>query len=147
MHKLDDLDHMILTLLKANAKLGTKTIADKIGLSVTPTFERIRRLERLGIITGYHAKLSASKLGFGLKVICQISLKSHNIELIEQFEQAVKTLSEVSSFHHMAGNIDYLLFIEVADMDAYQDFLRTKLASIPNIANVQSSFVMKTLKD
>lgn len=147
MHKLDDQDHLILALLKANAKLGTKTIADKIGLSVTPTFERIRRLERLGIITGYHAKLSAAKLGFGLKVICQISLKSHNIELIEQFEQAVKALVEVSSFHHMAGNVDYLLFIEVADMDAYQDFLRTKLASIPNIANVQSAFVMKTLKD
>lgn len=147
MTQLDEIDKQILQLVSVNAKLGTKEIAASIGLSITPTFERIKRLERKGIILGYVAKLDRNQIGKGLQVYCQASLKSHNLELIEQFENAIKEHDEIVTCHHIAGNIDYFLYIEVADMEEYHIFLRTKLAAIPNIANVQSSFVMQTLKE
>lgn len=144
--QLDDIDRKILRLLSKNAKLGNKEIAAEIGLSITPTFERIKRLERNGVIQAYEAKLDKKKIGKGLHVLCQVSLKAHNLELLVGFEDEVVYLSEVSACYHIAGNYDYLLSIEVKDMDEYQMFLKEKLASIPNIANVQSSFVMSTLK-
>jgi DNA-binding Lrp family transcriptional regulator len=143
---IDAIDQQIMQLLLSNSKLGTKEIAAKIGLSVTPTFERIKRLERKGIIKGYTAILDKKKIGKGLKVFCQVSLKSHNAEIIDGFEAEIIHLSEVSACYHIAGDFDYSLFIEVADMDEYQHFLKQKLANIPNIANVQTAFVMSTLK-
>lgn len=145
-YELDPIDSEILELLSKNGKLGNKEIAAKIGLSTTPTFERIRRLERKGIIKGYVAVLDKTKIGKGLKVFCQVSLKSHNLEIIEGFEKAVIHLNEVSACYHIAGDFDYSLFIEVTDMEEYQIFLKQKLANIPNIANVQTAFVMSTLK-
>lgn len=147
MVQLDDIDRKILLLLKRNAKLGTKEIAAAVGLSVTPTFERIRRMERKDVIVGYTTRINRNAIGKTLQVYCQISLKSHNLDLIEKFEQAIVELEEVVSCHHIAGNIDYLLYIEIESMESYQDFLRNKLAIIPNIANVQTSFVMKSLKE
>lgn len=144
--QLDAIDLQILELLTKNGKLGNKEIAAVIGLSTTPTFERIKRLERKGIIKGYTAILDKKKIGKGLQVFCQVSLKSHNAEIIDGFEAEIIHLSEVSACYHIAGDFDYSLFIEVADMDEYQHFLKQKLANIPNIANVQTAFVMSTLK-
>lgn len=144
--QLDELDRKIITLLKLNSKMGNKEIAAEIGLSLTPTFERIKRMERHGVIIGYSVVLDKKKVNKGLHVLCQVSLKAHNLELLVGFENEVVHLNEVSACYHIAGNYDYLLSIEVKDMDEYQKFLKEKLASIPNIANVQSSFVMSTLK-
>ena len=144
--QLDAIDLQILDLLSKNGKLGNKEIAAVIGLSTTPTFERVKRLERKGIIKGYRAILDKKIIGKGLKVFCQVSLKSHNAEIIDGFEAEIVHLSEVSACYHIAGDFDYSLFIEVADMDEYQQFLKQKLANIPNIANVQTAFVMSTLK-
>ena len=144
--QLDAIDLQILDLLTKNGKLGNKEIAAVIGLSTTPTFERIKRLERKGIIKGYTAILDKKKIGKGLQVFCQVSLKSHNAEIIDGFEAEIIHLSEVSACYHIAGDFDYSLFIEVSDMDEYQHFLKQKLANIPNIANVQTAFVMSTLK-
>ncbi len=144
--QLDTIDLQILDLLTKNGKLGNKEIAAVIGLSTTPTFERIKRLERNGIIKGYTAILDKKKIGKGLQVFCQVSLKSHNAEIIDGFEAEIIHLSEVTACYHIAGDFDYSLFIEVSDMDEYQHFLKQKLANIPNIANVQTAFVMSTLK-
>jgi Lrp/AsnC family leucine-responsive transcriptional regulator len=144
--QLDAIDLQILDLLSKNGKLGNKEIAAVIGLSTTPTFERVKRLERKGIIKGYSAILDKKIIGKGLKVFCQVSLKSHNAEIIDGFEKEIVHLSEISACYHIAGDFDYSLFIEVADMDEYQQFLKQKLANIPNIANVQTAFVMSTLK-
>jgi DNA-binding Lrp family transcriptional regulator len=143
---LDQIDKKILSILSTNSKMGNKEIAAEIGLSVTPTFERIKRLERHGVIKNYVAILDKKKIDKGLHVLCQVSLKAHNLDLLLGFENEIIHLNEVNSCYHIAGNYDYLLSIEVKDMDEYQDFLKQKLASIPNIANVQSSFVMSTLK-
>ena len=145
--KLDKLDHLILELLIGNSKLGMKEVANKIGLTVTPTYERIKRLERTGVIQGYTVTLNKKAIGKNLQIYCQVSLKEHNIELLSGFENEVVTLPQVSVCYHIAGDYDYALLIEVANMDAYQEFLRQKLATIPSIANVQSSFVMSAIKE
>lgn len=111
-----------------NSIMGNKEIAAEIGLSVTPTFERIKRLEHNSIIKNYMAILDKKKIDKGLNVLCQVSLKTHNLDLLLGFEDEIVDLSEVSSCYHIAGNYDYLLSIEVKDMDKYQDFLKQKLA-------------------
>ena len=142
METLDDLDYKLLDLLKKNAKAPTKYLASEIGLSVTPTFERIRRLERLGIITGYTVIVDKGKIEKGLRVLCQVSLKEHKEELIALFETEIKALDEVNECMHIAGNFDYLLIVEVKDIQAYEFFLKQKLAKLATISNVQSSFVL-----
>lgn len=144
--KLDAVDERIIELLTANAKLGNKEIAAKIGLTVTPTYERIKRLERIGLIQGYTLRLNKKMIGKGLKVQCLVSLKEHHLDLLRSFEDKIVHFREVSECYHIAGDYDYILVIEVRDMEEYQHFLKEKLASIPSISNVQSSFVMSTVK-
>ncbi len=145
-YQLDNLDKQIIDLLSENAKLSNKEIASKIGLTVTPTFERIKRLERIGMIKGYTVVLNKKMIGKGLKVQCLVSLKEHHLDLLKSFESKIVHFDEVSECYHIAGDYDYILVIEVGDMDEYQFFLKEKLASIPSISIVQSSFVMSTIK-
>lgn len=146
MASLDTIDQQIITLLQSNGKMNNKEVAGKIGLSVTPTFERIKRLERIGVIQGYTALINPKAIGKDLKVLCQVSLKSHQKEGIDVFESAIRELPEVSHAYHVAGATDYMLIIEVANMEVYQDFLKNQLARIPHIGQVNSSFVMSELK-
>jgi Lrp/AsnC family leucine-responsive transcriptional regulator len=146
MMALDGIDKQIIKLLQENGKMNNKEVAGKIGLSVTPTFERIKRLERMGVIEGYTAVINRKAIGKDLKVMCQVSLKSHEKEGIDVFESAIRELKEVSHAYHVAGATDYLLTIEVASMEVYQDFLKNQLARIPHIGQVNSSFVMSELK-
>ena len=85
-------------------------------------------------------------IGKGLKVQCLVSLKEHHLDLLKSFESKIVHFEEVSECYHIAGDYDYILVIEVGDMEEYQHFLKEKLASIPSISNVQSSFVMSNIK-
>lgn len=145
--ELDDIDRQILELLQCNAKWSNKEIADKVGLTVTPTYERIRRMERLGIISGYVATIDRSVLGKELQVFCQVSLRNHQLDALNEFEKLVVQLDEVTACYHVAGSVDYTLLIEVRDMEAYQHFLKNKLTAIPHIGQVHSNFVMTALKE
>lgn len=146
MKELDVIDEHIIALLQKNGKMNNKEVATKVGLSVTPTFERIKRLERLGVIQGYHATINRSFLGKALQVFCQVSLQSHQLDALEAFERSVVQLKEVESCYHVAGSVDYTLLVGVKDMEAYQYFLKNKLTRIPHIAQVHSNFVMTALK-
>lgn len=143
---MDSTDQQILNILKQNAKAGMKEIAQEIGLTVTPTYERVRRLERMGVIQAYTVKLDRKQVGRNLQVICQLSLKEHKLDLLRGFEERVVSLPQVAACYHTAGDHDYLMLIEVEDMEAYEDFLREQLTTIPSIANVKSSFVMREIK-
>ena len=145
--QLDKIDFAILECLKENAKQGNKSIASQVGLTVTPTYERIKRMERIGVIEGYSARLNKSKIGRKLQVFCLVSLKEHSLELLEVFEKKVVAFDEVTSCYHVAGSYDYTLLIETKDMEQYENFLKYKLTSIPYIGNVQSSFVMSAIKE
>lgn len=146
-YQIDEIDGKILELIKQNAKLGTKEIASKVGLTVTPTYERIKRLEKRGVIKSYIAVIDKKKQGFALSVLCNVQLKSHAAEFLDEFEEKIIHLEEVTDCFHIAGNFDYLLKVTIKDMDSYAVFVKEKLAVIPHIATVQSSFIMRTLKE
>lgn len=144
---LDEIDFKILKILKNKAKLPIKDISQKIGLSTTPVFERIKRMEQFKIIKGYTVVLDRNKVGRSLRVLCQISLKEHSKEAIELFETEVMKLEDVNECLHIAGNYDYLLAIEMKDVNAYERFLKEKLSVLSNISNVNSSFVLASVVD
>lgn len=146
MLELDQLDRRILSLLQENAKYTIKELSDKVGLSPTPVHERIKKLERLKVITGYHAKIDPAAVGLDLLVFCNVSLKQHSQEYLLRFEDEVLHFKEVLECFHTAGSFDYLLKIRVRDMSAYQDFIVNRLAVFEYIGKVESSFVMTVVQ-
>ena len=147
MNTLDTVDQQILMLLKKNTKMNIKEIALKVGLTATPTYDRIKRLEKKGIIKRYIVELNKEKLGLELTVFCQVTLQVHSKNLITQFENAVNKMPEVLGCYHVAGNFDYLLKIITPNIKSYQLFLKNKLSVLESVANVQSNFVMSAVKD
>ncbi|MDP3314304.1 Lrp/AsnC family transcriptional regulator [Lutibacter sp.] len=147
MISLDNTDKQIVNLLQQNSKVNIKEIALKIGLTQTPTYERIKRLEKSGIIKNYVAILDKEKAGFNVEVFCQVSLLVHSKELITKFEHAINKIDEVVECFHVAGNYDYLLKVIVKDMKSYQSFLKNKLSVLDSVSNVQSTFVMTSTKE
>lgn len=143
---LDPTDRHILNYLQHDAKLTNKEIADKLGKSVTPVYERIRRLEKEGYIRRYVALLDRQKAGISLLAFTNVQLKEHSYPMLKAFEKAIVKLAEVMECHHMTGSYDYLLKIGVRDMQEYQDFIINKLSRLANIGTVQSSFVMTEIK-
>jgi DNA-binding Lrp family transcriptional regulator len=146
MEKLDKLDKQILKLLQKDCSLNTKQIADKVGLTITPTYERIKRMEKTGVIENYVALLNKEKIGKSLMIFCNVSLQLHSKPLLKRFEQTVVKFDEVMECYHTAGTFDYLLKVVATDMNNYQDFITNKLAALENISHVQSSFVMTEVK-
>jgi len=147
MVNLDLTDKKILNLLQQNSKANIKEIALKIGLTQTPTYERIKRLEKTGVIKNYIAVLDKEKVGYSIEVFCQVTLLVHSKEMITRFENAINKIDEVMECFHVAGNYDYLLKVIVKDMNSYQAFLKNKLSVLDSVANVQSTFVMSSTKD
>ena len=144
---IDKIDVSLLNLLQRNTKLNTKELAQKVGLSVTPTYERIKRLEKEGYIKQYVAILDRKLIDKNLMVISFVSLILHSNDMQIEFEKSVIEYPEVIECFHVTGSYDYQLKVIVSDMEEYQAFIKNKLSSINNIANVQSSFVMSSLKD
>lgn len=146
MEAFDPIDKKILKVLQADARLNTKQIAGKIGLTVTPTYERLKKIEQSGVVKKYVALLDREKIGKTIVAFINVSLQLHSKPLINVFERAIVKVPEVMECFHVAGNFDYLLKVVVKDMNSYQNFLSNKLATIENIAHVQSSFVMTEIK-
>ena len=144
---IDKIDVSLLNLLQSNTKLNTKELAQKVGLSITPTYERIKRLEKEGYIKQYVAILDRKLIDKNLMVISFVSLILHSNDMQIEFEKSVIEYPEVIECFHVTGSYDYQLKVIVSDMEEYQAFIKNKLSSINNIANVQSSFVMSSLKD
>ena len=142
----DATDMRILKLLQLNGKLSAKEIAAKIDLTVTPTYERMKKIERSGIIKSVVALLDREQLQTKTIVFCNVSLQVHSLRVIQNFEKSVKKMAEVMECYHITGNYDYLLKVAVKDMNEYQHFLTQKLAIIENIAQVHSNFVMTDVK-
>lgn len=144
---LDAKDYEILGLLQENAKLTIREIASKIHLSPTPTHERIKRLEREGVIRQYVALLDNRKINKGIIVICQISLKEHNRRSAQEFIDAVLQFTEVTECYNISGDFDFMLKIVTSSMESYHSFSMNKLSEISGIAQTKSIFVMDTIKD
>jgi DNA-binding Lrp family transcriptional regulator len=143
---LDKDDILILHLLQHDSRMTNKEIADRIGKSVSPVYERIRRLENEGIIRQYVALLDRRKVNRGLCAYVNVQLKEHAAGMMSTFEKEVIRFNEVMECYHMTGHYDFLLKVEVKDMDAYYTFMRDHLATLSNVGTVQSFFVLNEAK-
>lgn len=143
---LDEIDLSILRLLQQNARMTVKELADNVHLSPTPVHERVKRMERSGVIKQYVALLDAAKVGKSLMVICYVSLQQHNKDAGTKFIQAILGMDEVLECLTISGQFDFMLKVVAADMDAYYNFHVNKLSAMDNVANVQSAFVMGVIK-
>ena len=146
MIKLDQVDHQILRILQENAKLTTKEVAASLGLSITPVYERIKRLERHKIIIKQVALVDRKKIGKKLIGFCNVSLNQHSKEQLQKFERDIIQFSEILECYHITGKFDYMIKIAVEDMDAYHVFTFNHLASLDNVGNVHTVFAMNDIK-
>ncbi len=144
--ELDAKDKKLINLLQEDCKKTTKQYADFLELSKTAVYERIRRLERLGIITGYVALINKEKVHRDFTVLCHVRLVQHTKENVLRFEREILKLEEVSECFHVSGDYDYILKVNVENMKKYREFMVAKLTAISNIGNTQSSFTINEVK-
>jgi DNA-binding Lrp family transcriptional regulator len=145
-HTLDHYNLQILQLLQHDARLTNREIAKTIGKSVSPVFERIKKLQESGYIKQFVTILDGKRMNKGLTVFTNIRLKAHARDMMLAFEHDIVRCDEVMECFHMTGEYDFLLKIAVRDMDAYHDFVLNRLSKLPNVAAVRSFFVMKEAK-
>ena len=144
---LDSIDKKLLFMLQSDCKKTTKELSLKLNLSVTAVYERIKKLEREGIIDKYVVLVNRSKVEKGFVVFCHLKLIQHTKEFLTKFESEVVKLKEVLECHHVSGDYDYILKILVKDMEAYREFLVTKLTTLHHIGSTHSTFMIGEVKN
>lgn len=142
---MDKIDKKILTLLQQDSAQPLSDIARKVGLSVTPCWRRIQKLEEDGIIRGRVALLDAEKLGLGMSVFVALKITEHSSEWLNNFALKISEYDEVVEFYRMSGDVDYMLRVVVKNMAAYDTFYK-KLISDVSLKDVSSSFAMEEIK-
>jgi Lrp/AsnC family leucine-responsive transcriptional regulator len=145
--KLDDIDLQILQLLQQHGRMTNARLAQEVGLSAPPMLERVKKLERLGIITGYRAILDAKRLGRDFFVFVAINVDVAQLSNVERIEKQLSDMKEVLECHHIAGDIDFLVKVNVEDQEAYKGFVTENLAKIGGISRLHSWVVLSTIKD
>ncbi|MEM1258158.1 MAG: Lrp/AsnC family transcriptional regulator [Bacteroidota bacterium] len=143
---MDQIDRRLLNLLQENCKKTTKAYASELGLSTTAIFERIRKLEKEKVIAGYVALVDKKAVKKSFTVFCHVKLVQHTKDNVLRFERQIQRLEEVQECHHVSGDYDYILRINVADMTAYREFMVNKLTAIDQIGSTQSSFEINEVK-
>jgi Lrp/AsnC family leucine-responsive transcriptional regulator len=143
---LDNIDIEILALLQKDSSVAVKDIAKAVGLSATPTYERIKHLENEGYIKQYTAILDRDKIGFDILVYCNVTLKEQSKTALLEFEMEIAKLNQIMEVIGLSGNYDYMLKIVVKDIHAYNDFILNTLSNIPNIGQFHSSIVLGEIK-
>jgi Lrp/AsnC family transcriptional regulator, leucine-responsive regulatory protein len=144
--ELDRIDHKLLARLQQDGRAAVSQLAREVNLTVTPTLERVRRLESAGFIEGYFARLNAGKLGLGLLAYVEVSLDRTTPDAFERFKQVMLAHDEVMECHMVAGGFDYLLKVRVTDMESYRRFLGDRIASVRGVQQTHTYFVMEEVK-
>ena len=144
---LDETDRKILRILHRNSDLTVKELAAKLHLSTSPTVERQKRLERDGYIERYMAVVNPHKVGNGIMVLCNIRLKQHSQELIQEFMDVVQNLEEITECYNTSGDYDFLIKVYAHDMKSYQQFMLNTLGTINCIGSLHSIFVIDETKN
>ncbi len=140
---LDRIDLKILRELACEGRLGWRELAERVGLSLTPTLRRVRRLEDEGYIQGYVAQLDEARLAGSVSVFVSVTLTSQAEETLARFEARIAEAPQVMSCFLMTGDADYVLRVVVKDLEAYQTFMTGTLTRIPGVAHIKSSFALK----
>ena len=142
---MDAIDRKIIAALQADASLSVAEIGQRVGLSSTPCWKRIQRLEADGVITKRVALVDQEKIGLGITVFVSIETSDHSQEWLARFAATVSAMPEVMEFYRMAGDVDYMLRVVAADMAAYDKFYKQLIATVP-LKNVTSRFAMEKIK-
>lgn len=145
--KLDHTDIRILNILQADGRITNSALANRINMSPPPTLERVKKLEKHGIIKKYVALLEPAAVGIGTLTFVQVSLSGHGEQSVREFIEAISKLDEVKECHHITGDADFLLKIAVKDISAYEDLVLHKLLALPHIGNMKTMVVLSTFKD
>jgi len=143
---LDKTDLKILQILQTDGRITNLQLSSNVGLSPAPTLERVKKLERAGIITSYHAELDAKSMGIGIQAFMMVSLAINKNNAINKFETKIAEISEIVDCYHLTGAADYLLKIMVTDINAYDILIREKLSMIEEITSMQSLIVLSQVK-
>lgn len=143
---LDKTDRQLLDLLQRDCTLSLQALADAVNLTTTPCWKRLKRLEDDGVIRGRVALLDGEKLGLCLTAFMFVKTQQHSREWYHQFVTIVQEMPEVMEFYRMAGEHDYLLRIQVANMKSYDHFYKNLVNSVPGLIGVTSSFAMEEIK-
>jgi Lrp/AsnC family transcriptional regulator, leucine-responsive regulatory protein len=144
---LDRIDMQLLKALQANARISMTDLAEKVSLSVSPCAERIKRLERDGFITGYHARLSPQAMGQSLLVFVEIKLAAKSGQMFEDFKREVRKLPNILECHLVSGDFDYIIKARIPEMNAYRRLLGDMLLTLPGATESRSYIVMEEIKE
>jgi Lrp/AsnC family transcriptional regulator len=142
---MDATDRKILALLQEDASLSVAEIGNRVGLSSTPCWKRIQRLEAEGVLTKRVALIDQDKLGLGVTVFVSIETGDHSRDWLDRFAHVVGSMPEVMEFYRMAGDVDYMLRVVVTDIAGYDAFYKRMIATVP-LKNVTSRFAMEKIK-
>jgi len=145
--KLDEIDVQILDILQRKGRITNAQLAKEAGLSAPPMLERVKKLERSGVIQGYRAILDPKRLGRAFMVFAAVNLEVGELSQMDRFEETIADMPEVMECHHIAGNIDFLLKILVGDQEEYKEFVANKLAQIQGVKQIHSYVVLSASKD
>lgn len=145
-YTLDRTDRKILSALRGNGRLTIAQLSEEVGLSSSPCWTRLKRLESLKIIDGYTANINPKAIGVNELFFIEITLERHDDEMLENFSEALAEIPEVVEAHLVTGEYDYLVKVAVKDSEHYERFLRKKLYSIKGIRHTRSTFALRPLK-
>lgn len=144
---MDDYDKKIISILSVEGRISMTALGDRVGLSKTPVTARVKRLEEAGIITGYRATLSASKLGIEHIAFLEVKLSDTRERSLISFNEAVREIPEVEACHMIAGGFDYLIKVRTSDIVAYRRVLGEQLSRLPNVASTSTYISMQSVID
>ena len=142
---MDAIDRKILAVMQEDASLSVAEIGSRVGLSSTPCWKRIQRLEADGVIQKRVALIDPVKIGFGITVFVSVETGDHSQDWLGRFAETVRGMPEVMEFYRMAGDVDYMLRVVVADMASYDVFYKKLISAVP-LKNVTSRFAMEKIK-
>lgn len=143
---LDDVDRRLLALLRGDARRSNAALAREVGMTAPAVADRLRRLEREGVITGYRVDVDHEALGYGFPVILAVTLEHHGMETVNAFVDAIAKVPEVVECLQVTGGPDFFVKLVARDVDSYRDLLMRQLAQVPGIDRVESHIILDTLK-
>jgi DNA-binding Lrp family transcriptional regulator len=145
--KFDPIDKKILSILQENGKMTNAQLSVEVGLSPAPTLERVKKLEKNGVIESYHAQLNKQEIGIGVSTFVHVALIGHRKGIVDSFVNQIINIPEVVECHHITGQGDFILKVVSRDITSYQKLLVEVINEIPEIDNTQSTVILSTFKE
>ncbi len=147
MNKLDSIDKKILALLQQRGRMTNAELSKQVGLSAASALERVKKLERGGVIKGYHARLDPAAVGIGLVIRVEVTLARHQHDAIVRFIDAIQKVDEIVDCYHVTGRADYLLRLVAKDIPSYELFVMETLSALPGVQHIETMMVLSAVKE